>query len=64
MHLDLVTLLVPDDDQAVAFFVDTLCTRLSAAGVEVTSPPRDEPYGRVAGFVDPMGNRWDLLSAA
>ncbi|WP_255560582.1 hypothetical protein [Mumia sp. zg.B53] len=27
-------------------------------------PPRDEPYGRVAVFVDPMGNRWDLPSTA
>ena len=23
--------------------------------------PRDEPYGRVAVFNDPFGNRWDLI---
>jgi catechol 2,3-dioxygenase-like lactoylglutathione lyase family enzyme len=32
-----------------------------AAGVRFLSPPRDEPYGRVAVFVDLEGNRWDLL---
>ena len=26
--------------------------------------PRDEPYGRVAVFVDVAGNRWDLLGPA
>lgn len=35
--------------------------RLVAAGVRFTGPPRDEPYGRVAVFLDPWGNRWDLL---
>ncbi len=35
--------------------------RLVAAGVEFVRPPRDEPYGRVAVFVDVAGNRWDLL---
>ena len=35
--------------------------RLVAAGVRFTAPPRDEPYGRVAVFLDPWGNRWDLL---
>jgi len=30
-------------------------------GVEFTSAPRDEPYGRVAVFLDLEGNRWDLL---
>jgi hypothetical protein len=30
-------------------------------GVEWVSEPRDEPYGRVAVFVDVAGNRWDLL---
>jgi catechol 2,3-dioxygenase-like lactoylglutathione lyase family enzyme len=27
-------------------------------------PPRDEPYGRVAVFRDPFGNRWDLIQFA
>ena len=35
--------------------------RMTGAGVEFVSPPRDEPYGRVAVFVDLAGNRWDLL---
>ncbi len=35
--------------------------RMRAAGVEFVSEPRDEPFGRVAIFVDIAGNRWDLL---
>lgn len=35
--------------------------RMTAAGVRFVSPPRDEPYGRVAVFLDIAGNRWDLL---
>jgi predicted enzyme related to lactoylglutathione lyase len=35
--------------------------RMTAAGVRFVSPPRDEPYGRVAVFLDLEGNRWDLL---
>jgi catechol 2,3-dioxygenase-like lactoylglutathione lyase family enzyme len=35
--------------------------RLVAAGVEFVRPPRREPYGDVAVFVDVAGNRWDLL---
>ncbi len=31
------------------------------ADVEFLEAPRDEPYGRVAVFVDVAGNRWDLL---
>lgn len=31
------------------------------AGVEFVTEPRDEPYGRVAVFLDVAGNRWDLL---
>jgi catechol 2,3-dioxygenase-like lactoylglutathione lyase family enzyme len=37
---------------------------LIAAGVRFVSPPRDEPYGRVAVFLDLEGNRWDLLGPA
>ncbi len=33
----------------------------AAAGVRFEEEPRDEPYGRVAVFADPYGNRWDLL---
>jgi catechol 2,3-dioxygenase-like lactoylglutathione lyase family enzyme len=35
--------------------------RMAAAGVEFLTPPRDEPYGRIAVFRDLAGNRWDLL---
>jgi catechol 2,3-dioxygenase-like lactoylglutathione lyase family enzyme len=35
--------------------------RLRDAGVEFVGEPRDEPYGRVAIFLDVAGNRWDLL---
>jgi catechol 2,3-dioxygenase-like lactoylglutathione lyase family enzyme len=35
--------------------------RMTSAGVEFVGPPRTEPYGRVAVFVDIAGNRWDLL---
>jgi catechol 2,3-dioxygenase-like lactoylglutathione lyase family enzyme len=32
-----------------------------AAGVAFETPPRAEPYGTVAVFRDPWGNRWDLI---
>jgi len=35
--------------------------RMASAGVEFLTPPRTEPYGRVAVFADVAGNRWDLL---
>ena len=35
--------------------------RMVAAGVTFVRPPRVEPYGRVAVFLDVAGNRWDLL---
>jgi catechol 2,3-dioxygenase-like lactoylglutathione lyase family enzyme len=38
--------------------------RMAAAGVEFVAPPRTEPYGRVAVFLDIAGNRWDLLGPA
>ena len=40
---------------------DATCRRMTDAGVRFTSPPRDEPYGRVAVFLDLDGNKWDLL---
>lgn len=50
----------------VGFFlhVDDFTTqyrRMVAAGVEFVRPPRGEPYGQVAVFLDVAGNRWDLL---
>jgi len=35
--------------------------RMLEAGVELVGEPRQEPYGRVAVFLDNAGNRWDLL---
>jgi catechol 2,3-dioxygenase-like lactoylglutathione lyase family enzyme len=35
--------------------------RMLDHGVEFVTEPRDEPYGRVAVFLDLSGNRWDLL---
>jgi catechol 2,3-dioxygenase-like lactoylglutathione lyase family enzyme len=35
--------------------------RMRAAGVVFEEAPRDEPYGRVAVWRDPFGNRWDLI---
>jgi len=48
----------------VGFFLrvddfDAAYERMAAAGV--VTPPRTQPYGRVAVFVDVAGNRWDLL---
>jgi catechol 2,3-dioxygenase-like lactoylglutathione lyase family enzyme len=35
--------------------------RMRSAGVVFVDHPRVEPYGRVAVFLDCVGNRWDLL---
>ena len=43
---------------------EAACERMTAAGVVFVSPPRVEPYGRVAVFLDLEGNRWDLLGRA
>ena len=43
---------------------EAACERMTAAGVVFVSPPRVEPYGRVAVFLDLEGNRWDLLGPA
>ncbi len=53
----------------VGFFLrvddfDASYHRMQAAGVEFRTQPRTEPYGRVAGFGDIAGNRWDLLGPA
>jgi catechol 2,3-dioxygenase-like lactoylglutathione lyase family enzyme len=67
------------DDQAAAvgnqaagrvgFFLhvadfDAAHLRLTSAGVEFVTPPRSEPYGRVAVFLDIAGNKWDLIGPA
>ncbi len=53
----------------VGFFLrvtdfDSAYERMVAAGVEFTSAPRTEAYGRVAVFRDIAGNKWDLLGPA
>lgn len=35
---------------------------MRANGVTFDEAPRDEPYGQVAVFSDPFGNRWDLIA--
>ena len=52
----------------VGFFLrvddfDAAHRRMTGAGVEFVTPPRTEPYGRVAVFLDVAGNRWDLVGA-
>ena len=53
----------------VGFFLqvedfDQAYRRLSRAGISFVRPPRTEPYGRVAVFLDIAGNKWDLLGPA
>jgi catechol 2,3-dioxygenase-like lactoylglutathione lyase family enzyme len=38
--------------------------RMVTAGVTFVKPPRTEPYGQVAVFLDIAGNKWDLLGPA
>ena len=50
----------------VGFFLrcddfDAAQARLIAAGATFEEAPRREPYGTVAVWRDPWGNRWDLL---
>lgn len=35
--------------------------KMTERGVHFVEQPRHEPYGTVAVFEDPYGNRWDLL---
>ncbi len=50
----------------VGFFLnardfDATHAALVDAGVGFEAAPRLEPYGKVAVFADPFGNRWDLI---
>ena len=50
----------------VAFFLETddftaSHNRIAAAGCTFHETARQEPYGTVAVFSDPFGNRWDLI---
>jgi catechol 2,3-dioxygenase-like lactoylglutathione lyase family enzyme len=40
---------------------DACYERMREAGARFVAEPREEPYGRVAVFLDIAGNRWDLL---
>ena len=40
---------------------DAAHARMIDAGVRFVTAPREEPFGKVAVFVDIAGNRWDLL---
>jgi catechol 2,3-dioxygenase-like lactoylglutathione lyase family enzyme len=53
----------------VGFFLhvddfDASYARMSKAGVEFVTEPRDEPYGRVVVFRDIAGNKWDMIGPA
>jgi catechol 2,3-dioxygenase-like lactoylglutathione lyase family enzyme len=50
-----VFLFLHTDDFAASY------ARLRAQGVRFTETPRDEPYGKVVVFLDPYGNKWDLI---
>ncbi|MEY8828043.1 VOC family protein [Sedimentitalea sp. XS_ASV28] len=39
-------------------------SQMRSLGVQFESKPRNEPYGRVAVWKDPWGNRWDLIEFA
>jgi predicted enzyme related to lactoylglutathione lyase len=43
---------------------DADLARLRAHGAMIEGAPRAEPYGRVVVWVDPWGNRWDLIEYA
>ena len=50
----------------VGFFLrvddfDEAQSPMASVGVEFVTPPRTEPYGRVAVFLDVAGNRGDLI---
>jgi catechol 2,3-dioxygenase-like lactoylglutathione lyase family enzyme len=38
--------------------------RMTSAGVQFVRPPRSEPFGQVAVFLDISGNKWDLIGPA
>jgi catechol 2,3-dioxygenase-like lactoylglutathione lyase family enzyme len=53
----------------VGFFLhvedfDDAYRRMLSGGVRFVTPPRSEPYGRVAVFLDIAGNSWDLIGPA
>ena len=51
-----VFLFLHTDDFAASY------AHLQAHGVRFTESPREEEYGRVVVFLDPYGNKWDLIA--
>ncbi|MEU4834066.1 VOC family protein [Streptosporangium sp. NPDC023615] len=52
------------DQTGLVFCTDDLVRdyeRMAAASIPFEEAPRHEPYGTVAVFRDPYGNRWELL---
>ena len=43
--------------------LDADMAHMQGHGVHFTETPRHEAYGRVVVFIDPWGNRWDLIEA-
>ena len=43
--------------------LDAEMAHMQSHGVRFTETPRAEAYGRVVVFIDPWGNRWDLIEA-
>ena len=43
---------------------DATHARMRAHGVRFVEEPRHEPYGTVVVFLDPYGNRWELIEPA
>ena len=41
--------------------LDVDMAHMQSHGVHFTETPRTEAYGRVVVFIDPWGNRWDLI---
>ena len=41
--------------------LDADIAHMRAHGVQFAETPRSEAYGRVVVFLDPWGNRWDLI---
>ena len=41
--------------------LDADMAHMQAHGVYFSETPRHEAYGRVVVFIDPWGNRWDLI---
>jgi hypothetical protein len=73
VHLGLVTIVVPEYGIRSPVGWASCCTSMTSARRTAACPtaascsprpPRTEPYGRVAVFLDVAGNKWDLIGPA